>query len=104
METEAPDITQLHEGEDYEIHELNREPQKAEMEQCRPHIDEIIEDFKPHGIVYLGEVAKNYKTKLPTLELYHPAYISRMEYKLLTVYKQSHKLELFVERLVDALS
>lgn len=102
MEDEAPDITKLKEGEDYEIHEMNREPQLPEIEACKSHIDEIIQDFQPHGIVYLGEVAKSYKTNLPNLSLYHPAYIARLEYKLLTVNKQSRKLELFIERLADA--
>lgn len=102
MEDEAPDITKLKEGDDYEIHEMNREPQLPEIEACKSHIDEIIQDFQPHGIVYLGEVAKSYKTNLPNLSLYHPAYIARLEYKLLTVNKQSRKLELFIERLADA--
>lgn len=116
------------EGEDYELMDWNREPTKAEMELCRPHIDELIENFHPNGVVYLGKVAESYADPklilpeqrltdpdaklykhtthsigyvyrhLPTLSLYHPAYIARLEYKLLTVKKEARKLDQFVER------
>ncbi len=117
--------------QDYEIQNWNREPTKAEIELCKPHIDELMESFRPHGVVYLGKVAESYtnpkylipteklvsdpESKLfrhssynndwswrhiPTLSMLHPAYIARMEYKLLTVRKEAHKLDLFVERFI----
>lgn len=114
--------------DDYELLNWNREPTSAEIELCKPHIEEMIEWYQPHGVVYLGKVAESYKnpsylvpeTKLlepeaklfrhtnfkggfvhrhlPTLSLFHPAYIARLEYKLLTIRKEAKKLDEFVER------
>lgn len=93
-------------GLDYEIENKNRDPVAAEIEACSPHIDELVEHWNPHGIVYLGKLAKSYHPKklpnqpsIPTLSLYHPAYILRMEYKLLTVLREARKLDLFLEKL-----
>ncbi len=115
-------------SDDYELLNWNREPTKAEIDLCKPHIDELMESYQPHGIVYLGKIAESYKdpkylvseTKLlepeaklfrhtgykggfvhrhvPTLSLFHPAYIARLEYKLLTIRKEARKLDEFVER------
>lgn len=118
------------EHEDYELYDWNREPTPGEIEACKPHVDEIVEDFNPDGIVYLGKVATSYKNPvkavpiekldltihrrlkrinadfaevpIPTLELYHPAYIARMEYKLLTLKQEARKLDNFVEKLLDS--
>jgi len=83
--------------------EENRQPVKAEIELCRPHIDELVTTTKPTGIVYLGLVAKkNYPQKLhklPCLSLLHPAKILREEFKLLPVLKEARKLQLFVDSL-----
>lgn len=86
---------------DYELYNWNREPTEAEMEICRPHIDELITSFQPHGVVYLGKVAESYVTRLPTLALYHPAYIARLEYKLLPLRKEARKLDHFIERFLQ---
>lgn len=95
-------LNQLIEGEDYEIQEYNREPHKAEIEACRPHVDELLDDYKPHGIVYLGSVAKSHPVKgLPTVSLKHPAYIARLEFKLQTARKEAHKIELLIERIIN---
>jgi len=113
---------------DYELLNWNREPTKAEIDLCKPHIDEMIEWYQPHGVVYLGKVAESYKEPkyliheskllqtdaklfrhtmapkgfvhrhIPTLSLFHPAYIARLEYKLLTIRKEAKKLDEFVER------
>lgn len=85
--------------EDYELQNWNRDPVDAEIQLCKPHIDEMIENWEPDAVVYLGKVARKYETKLPYIELLHPAYISRMEYKLLTVKKQARKLHKLVERI-----
>ena len=47
------------EGEDYELMDWNREPTKAEIELCKPHIDELLEHFHPQGVVYLGKIAES---------------------------------------------
>lgn len=100
---EEEDINDYEEGTDYEIHDLNRDPEKSEMDACRPHIDEIFDEFNPDGIVYLGKVATNYSApRVPTVEVKHPAYIARLEYKLLTVRKEARKISKFIEKL-DAL-
>lgn len=115
-------------SDDYEFLNWNREPTKAEIELCKPHIDELLEWYQPHGVVYLGKVAESYKDPkylvheakllysdaklfrhtaykkdfvyrhLPTLSLFHPAYVARLEYKLLTIRKEAKKLDEFVER------
>ena len=119
-------------NEDYDLQNYNREPTKAEIEHCKPHIDELIESFKPHGVVYLGKIAESYTNPkrmvpvsallepdaklykhtnlsdeycwrhLPTLSLHHPAYIARMEYKLLPLKHEARKLELFLERFITS--
>lgn len=97
----------LKRGTDYELMNFNREPTKEEMDLCRPHIDEILVDLDPHGVVYLGKTAQSYTKKhmaklgkkLPTLSLHHPAYIARLEYKVQIVRKEAAKLSHFVETL-----
>jgi hypothetical protein len=92
-------IDDMIQDEDYQLDNWNRTPEKKELEACRPHIEEIVESEQPHGIVYLGKVAESYKTRLPKLSLHHPAYISRMEYKLLPVKKEALKLTRFIDQL-----
>jgi uracil-DNA glycosylase len=98
-EAEAELYAELKAGEDYEIYDHDRDPSPSEIEACKPHIDELINDFDPHGIVHLGHIAKRYKTSLPTVELTDPTSISRLEYKLQTVRKQSFKLQKFLKTL-----
>lgn len=116
-------------NEDYQFDQWNRDPHKTEIEACRPHLMELINNWQPSGIVYLGKVAESalpqpvmaiphdkldltrHKVKsttaqfvnvfVPTLSLYHPAYIARLEYKLLTVIKEARKLNTFLEKLHD---
>ena len=88
---------------DYIIENQNREPTPPEMAACSPHIDELILTEKFTGVVYLGKVARSYKTRLPSIELFHPAYIGRMEYKLLPILRQSRILDKFVEKLHNSL-
>lgn len=87
--------------DDYEIIDRNREPNTAEIDACKPHIDELIQSEDFDGIVYLGKVATKHKVKLPSIELFHPAYIARMEYKLLTVLRQARKLSKFIEKIKE---
>ena len=90
---------EVREKEDYIIENQNREPTPPEMAACSPHIDELILTESFSGVVYLGKVACTYKTRLPKIELYHPAYIGRMQFKLLTILRQSRILDKFVEKL-----
>lgn len=101
LSTEAEDLPfeSLIEGEDYEIQDYNREPTSQEIEACRPHIDDLVSEFTPHGIVYLGKVATAYNTRLPKLTLQHPAYIARLEYKLQKVRAQAAQIDTFVKSL-----
>lgn len=94
-------LRELTPGEDYELHNWNRDPTKAEMDLCRDHIHEIVDTYDPEGIVYLGKVARSYKTQLDTIQLEHPAYIARMEYKLVPVLNQARMINDFIRRLRD---
>lgn len=113
--------------EDYQLIDWNRNPHKTEIEACKPHLQELIDNWKPSGIVYLGKMAESalprptrrmpyneldltkhkplftagqvVEVAIPTLSLLHPAYIARMEYKLLTVVKEARKLNSFLERI-----
>lgn len=84
---------------DYEITNLNRDPTPAEQELCRFHLIEMEQKFKPNGIVYLGRLANTYKTKLPTVQLKHPSWIDRLDYKLLPVRQEALKLTRFIDTL-----
>ena len=117
--------------QDYEIYNWNRDPTRAEINLCKPHIDELMESFQPHGVIYLGKIAESYSNPkylistekligdseahlfrhstynndwswrhVPTLSLMNPLDTSRMEYKLLPLRKEAHKLDLFVERFI----
>lgn len=93
------DLKQFALGEDYEIHDLNREPTIPEMEACQDHVWELIETEKPNVVLYFGAVAKFYqkKIKLPGLHLLHLAAILRQELKYLTIKRQARKIEKFLE-------
>lgn len=78
---------------------LNRTPTHGEIQQCLPHIDQLVEELSPAGIVYLGKVAEAYETGLPKLSMPHPAYIYRMEFKLLPVIDLARSLSLFIRSL-----
>ena len=92
-------LDELIPGEDYELYDWNREPTKAEIATCRPHIDELVQNYNPDGVVYLGKIAQSYATTLPKLSLHHPAYIARQEYKLILALKQAKALRKFVTEL-----
>lgn len=98
-QTPPETLSGLVKDEDYELYNWNRAPTKTEKELCKPHIDELVETFKPHGVVYVGQEARSYKTKLPSTEIFHPAYIARMEYKFVPVLKQARKIDEFLHTL-----
>ncbi len=82
---------------DYEVTNLNRDPTKAELEHCRYHLVEMEQKYRPHGIVYLGRLATLYQTKLPSVQLKHPSWIDRLDYKLLPVRQEALKLSRFID-------
>lgn len=97
-ETEFWNGDELHEA-DYQISNLNRDPTEAELNLCRYHLTEMEQAFQPNGIVFLGRIAATYKTKKPTLQLKHPSWIDRLDYKLLPTRIEARKLSLFIENL-----
>jgi uracil-DNA glycosylase len=101
LEDSAHDIpfSELVDGEDYEIHDWNRDPTPAEMLHCRSHITQLIKEYDPHGLVRLGKIATNFPSPLPSIELHHPAYLARMEYPLLTAIEEVEKLENFIKEI-----
>lgn len=92
-------LEHLEEGEDYQLDNWNRDPTKAESELCASHIDELIESYIPHGVIYLGQIATRYKTKLPHTTIKHPAAIARQEYKLHTVLQQARLIDGLMHKL-----
>lgn len=81
----------------------NRQPKKDEQDACVSHTIQLLLSYEFDGIVTLGEIAKDYledlTTNLPVLNLHHPAYIARMDYKLITIKEQARLLELWLKRL-----
>lgn len=81
----------------------NRQPEKSEQDLCKPHFTQLLESYQFDGLMILGEVAdeyvKQFSLNLPTLKLYHPAYIARLNYKLLTIKEEAKKIELWVKTL-----
>lgn len=84
-----------YEGE-VEIYDEDRKPFKREIEACRPHLDDIMIDYNPVGVVYLGKFTKAFKTKKPSVLLESLEFITTLEYKLLTVRKQAAILSDFI--------
>lgn len=80
------------------INNINRKPYRLEIITCRSHIDEIIDDFKPIGVVYFGSfVENNCPVKhIQTLTLKSLDSITNLESKLLTMRREALKLERFI--------
>lgn len=72
----------------------NRDPEQSEIDLCLPHIQELLAFYKPSKMLCLGEIAQQVGTKfkIPKLNLYHPAYISRLAFKLYTIRTEAMKL------------
>jgi uracil-DNA glycosylase len=77
----------------------NRNPTPSEMKACSNHITELELEYRPQGIVFLGQIAQRAKTitPCPKLNLLHPAAIAREEYKVIPMKKEAHKLEQFIK-------
>ena len=121
------DLKRLKYGSDYTLLNYNRDPTKSEIKACSPHITELLDSFRPQVVVFLGKIAASLSDTVSSyrpsnssvrlsinsghsvpapyippkqLTLYHPAFIARMEYKLLTVIKEARKLELLIHDLL----
>ena len=83
---------------EYIYSNFNRQPRSEEIIACQLHIEEIITSFKPQGIVYLGQVARNsHMTNRKSLSLVHPSFISKQEYKVIPMRKEAKKLYDFIK-------
>jgi uracil-DNA glycosylase len=84
-----------------EFEDIDREPNRNEIQACSSHIHELEKEYSPQGIVFLGVVAKKAKIQstCPTLCLLHPAAIVREEYKVLPMKKQARNLEQFIKQI-----
>ena len=81
----------------YSYSNFDRQPHPEEIRACQPHINEIDKTFKPQGIVYLGQIARNnYMTNKRTLHLVRPSHIARQEYKVLLMKIEARKLYSFI--------
>lgn len=80
------------------VNNLNRKPYQLEILTCRSHIDEIIDDFRPIGVVYFGSfVEKNCPVKhIETITLKALDSIINLESKLLSMRREALKLERFI--------
>lgn len=76
----------------------NRPPSPQEIERCRPKLKELFSKFQYIGVIYVGVAATNFKTKLPTHKMLHPAAIARKEYKLFDIKEQALLLNRFIEK------
>jgi DNA polymerase len=88
-----------------ETHVENREPTPEERLACKPRLDQLVKQFTFDGVVYLGKIAEEYRSKdhngpknlfTRTVTLLHPAAIARMEFKLGAIKTQARKLEQYV--------
>jgi uracil-DNA glycosylase family 4 len=74
-------------------------PTPQEIEACKPKLDELIIYYKPQAIVFIGDKAKKYKTKLPTHTMSSISSIIAMEYPLYSVKEQALLLSRFLHAL-----
>jgi len=79
--------------------EDNRQPSPQEIAACSPHITELLDSYHFNGVLYLGEIASTVKTKLATLQVYHPAYIARLNYKHLELLKIGRQISTWIKTL-----
>ncbi len=74
----------------------DRHPTSGEVRACQPHLYDIYSEFAPQFVVHLGSYvnkqAPKFTTKRSTLVLDSLEYIASLEYKILTVRRNAHKL------------
>lgn len=86
---------------------IGRLPRPKEKQLCSPHVDQLINSFKPKGIVTVGyETNYSPRKNIPILRLfasYGPTpfqqYIEKTEYKLLHCRREANKLSRFIQEL-----
>ena len=95
---EEVQLTQLEPTYIYSDH--GRNPQPAEILSCQSHIDELIKTFRPEGIVYIGQLARNsYLTNRKCVTLEDPINIAKQEYKVIPMRKEARKLYDFIREI-----
>lgn len=74
----------------------DRYPTPGEMRACQPHLYDIQHEFAPQFIVHLGSFVNKHAPKLATkratLVLDSLEYIASLEYRILTVRRNAHRL------------
>ena len=74
----------------------DRYPSPGEMRACQPHLYDIHNEFAPQFIVHLGSFVNKHAPKLATkratLVLDSLEYIASLEYRILTVRRNAHRL------------
>jgi len=91
----------------------NRQPKADEILSCLPHTQELLTYYRYDGVILLGKVAEEYwkdnvvtdtpfADKVPTLKLFHPAFIARMDYKHLPCREEAMKIDKFIQGIINA--
>ena len=74
----------------------DRYPSPGEVRACQPHLYDIHNEFTPQFIVHLGSFVNKHAPKLATkratLVLDSLEYIASLEYRILTVRRNAHRL------------
>ena len=74
----------------------DRYPSPGEVRACQPHLYDIHNEFAPQFIVHLGSFVNKHAPKLATkratLVLDSLEYIASLEYRILTVRRNAHRL------------
>lgn len=89
-----------------ELYQIDRRPTKKEISSCSPHIDLLIKEIRPHGIILFGSVAQNsvqFSSQIPSINLTDPSKILEEEYKVLPVKKMAMKLDKFIQAIKEDL-
>lgn len=84
---------------------VNRAPVEAEIEACKPRLDQLMLRYEFDGIVYVGDIPSKYRAKEHlgkkslfnrAIKILHPAYILRQEFKLYDIKLQALKITEYV--------
>ena len=95
-------------GTHAELTNVGRLPRQKEKLLCSPHITQIIETFKPKGIVTVGFETDFSYPRIPIFRLFGKTgakpfqhYIEETEYKLLDCRREANKLSRFIQELTQ---
>lgn len=81
----------------------NRPPEESEQDLCVDHTHELLSSQMFTGVILLGEIAttyyKRHKFNHPSLNLHHPSYIARLDYKLITMREEARKIDQWLKEM-----